>query len=196
MTTKLRRDAVRSRRAILDAARRLYRDDTEASFAEIAHEAEVGQATVYRHFTDQRALLVALAEEDMGALEERLAAAPVGPGSLEELLREMLGAQLRSQGLIAAIRAGEVEESQVERLTERVRGLMAPRLEEARAAGQVRPDLTPDDALIVLAMVDGAVAPLRDRDERERASARAFEIALDGLRARAGRRRAENSSHP
>jgi AcrR family transcriptional regulator len=185
VTTHLRRDAVRSRRAILDAARELYRDDTEASFAEIAHEAEVGQATVYRHFTDRRALLVALAQEDLGTLEEQLASEPIGPGSLVELLREMVAAQLRSQGLIAAIRTGEVEESQVERLTERVRTLMAPRLEAARAAGVVRPDLTADDALTVLAMVDGAVAPLRDRGERERTSARAFEIALDGLRMRA-----------
>lgn len=185
MTAQLRKDAVRSRRAILDAARKLFRDATEASFAEIAQEAGVGQATVYRHFADQRALLVALAEEDIGALDERLACEPIGPGSLEELLGEMVAAQLRSQGLIAAIRAGEVEESQVERLTARVRGLVAPRLEAARAAGLVRADLTADDALIVLAMVDGAAATLRDRGERERAAARAFEIALDGLRVRA-----------
>jgi AcrR family transcriptional regulator len=184
-TQNLRKDAIRSRRAILDAARELYRDDTEASFAEIAHEAGVGQATVYRHFTDRRALLMALADEDMSGLEERLGAVPIGPGSLEELLREMIAGQLRSQGLIAAIRAGEVDEAEVERLTERVRTLMAPRLRAARDAGLVRPDLTADDALIVLAMVDGAVAPLRDREERARASARAFEIALDGLRLRA-----------
>jgi AcrR family transcriptional regulator len=186
VTTNLRKDAVRSRRAILDAARELYRDDVEASFAEIAHEAGVGQATVYRHFTDRRALLAALADEDMGALEERIAAdEELGPNSLEELLREVVAAQLRSQGLIGAIRAGEVEESQVQGLTERVRDLFAPRLELARAAGIVRPDLTPDDMIVMLSMIDGAMAPLRDFEERERASARAFEIALDGLRLRA-----------
>src|SRR4051794_12017224 len=120
MTTSLRKDAVRSRRAILDAARELYRDDAEASFAEIANEAGVGQATVYRHFADRRALLAALAEEDMGALEERIAAnEEIGPESLEEVLREMLAAQLRSQGMIGAIRTGEVEESQVQGLTDR-----------------------------------------------------------------------------
>jgi len=70
-------------------------------------------------------------------------------------------------------------------LTERVRDLFAPRLELARAAGVVRPDLTPDDMVVVLSMIDGAMAPLRDFEERERASARAFEIALDGLRSRA-----------
>jgi AcrR family transcriptional regulator len=182
--SSLRKDALRSRRAILDAARDLYRDDAEASFGEIAERAGVGQATVYRHFADRRALLVALADEDMGALEERLTAEEIGPESLERLLREMVAAQLRSQGLISAIRAGEVEESDVRRLTERVRELFAPRLEAARAAGLVRLDLTPDDLTIVLAMVDGPIAPLRDRDERAAVAARAFEIAIDGLRLR------------
>lgn len=181
---RLRKDALRSRRAILDAARELYRDDAEASFGEIAQEAGVGQATVYRHFADRRALLVALADEDMGALEERLAAEEIGPDSLEKLLREMVAAQLRSQGLIAAIRTGEVEESQVRRLTERVRALFAPRLDAARTAGLVRPDLTPDDLTIVLAMVDGPIASIRDRAERAAVAERAFEIALDGLRKR------------
>jgi AcrR family transcriptional regulator len=185
VTTNLRKDAVRSRRTILDAARELYRDDAEASFAEIAHEAGVGQATVYRHFADRRAILAALAAEDMEALEERMAVEEeIGPRSLEEFLREMLAAQLRSQGLIGAIRSGEVEESQVQRLTDRVRDLLAPRLEAARVAGVVRPDLILDDLLMVLSMVDGALAPLRDFSEREAASARAFEIVLDGLRVR------------
>src|SRR4051794_33336606 len=129
MTTSLRKDAVRSRRAILDAARELYRDDAEASFAEIAGEAGGGEGAVYPHFADRRALLAALAEEDMCGLEERIAVdEEIGPHSLEEVLREILAAQLRSQGMIGAIRAGEVEESQVQGLTDRVRDLFAPRL--------------------------------------------------------------------
>jgi AcrR family transcriptional regulator len=184
MSTRLRKDALRSRRAILDAARELYRDDAEASFGEISQQAEVGQATVYRHFADRRALLLALADEDMGALEERLASEEIGPDSLEALLREIVAAQLRSQGLISAIRAGEVEESQVRLLTERVSDLFAPRLEAARAAGRVRPDLTADDLTIVLGMIDGPTAPLRDPGEREAVARKAFEIAIDGLRLR------------
>ena len=75
----MRKDAARSRRAILDAARRLYADDTTASFAEIAHGAGVGQATVYRHFDDRQALLAELAIEDMERLERRVDAEPLGP---------------------------------------------------------------------------------------------------------------------
>jgi AcrR family transcriptional regulator len=182
MSTILRKDAQRSRRAILAAARELYRDDLEASFTEIAHHAGVGQATIYRHFTDRRALLAELAEEDMDRLEERVASEPIGPGSLKALLRELLAEQLRAQAVIGAMRVGEVEESRVERLVERTRELFAPRLEAARAAGLVRADLSLDDVMIVLAMIDGALASRADRDGREEAATRAFEIAMDGIR--------------
>src|ERR1700742_377994 len=88
MPTQMRKDAARSRRAILDAARELYADDVTASFAEIAVRAGVGQATVYRHFDDRQALLAELAVEDMDRLAERGEGHAGGPGSLEVLLRE------------------------------------------------------------------------------------------------------------
>jgi AcrR family transcriptional regulator len=181
MPGTLRKDAARSRRAILDAARDLYRDDAQASFADIAHAAGVGQATVYRHFADRHALLAELADEDMDRLEERAAAEPIGPGSLEALLAEIVDSFTSSQGMIEAIRAGEVEETRVRRLTERTLELFGPRLEAARAAGRVREELTAADLLLVLAMVDGALTAATDRKEREETARRAFEIALDGL---------------
>jgi AcrR family transcriptional regulator len=181
MPGTLRKDAARSRRAILAAARDLYRDDAHASFAAIAHAAGVGQATVYRHFADRHALLAELADEDMDALEQRAAAEPIGPGSLELLLGEIVASFTSSQGMIEAIRAGEVEETRVRRLTERTLELFEPRLEAARKAGRVRADLSAADLLIVLAMVDGALGAAADRKEREAAARRAFEIALDGL---------------
>jgi AcrR family transcriptional regulator len=185
MPNQMRKDAARSRRAILDAARELYADDVTASFAEIAHRAGVGQATVYRHFDDRQALLAELAVEDMGRLEERVEAQPVDPDSLEALLRELVAEQVRSQGLIGAIRAGEVDEGRVRELTDRCRELFRPRLEAARAAGAVRDDLTIEDLMVVLSMFDGALAPASGRPERTEAGRRAFEIVTDGLRSKA-----------
>jgi AcrR family transcriptional regulator len=179
----MRKDAARSRRAILDAARELYHDDLEASFADIAYRAGVGQATVYRHFADRRTLLTELAEEELGRLEDRVDKDPIGPGSFETLLNEMVAGRLRSHALVGAIRAGEFEESRVYRITERTLALFAPRLEAAQAAGVVGADLTLEDVITVLAMIDGAFAPL-DRDERERAAPRVVKIALYGLRSR------------
>jgi AcrR family transcriptional regulator len=184
MPTHMRKDAARSRRAILDAARELYADDVTASFAEIAVRAGVGQATVYRHFTDRQALLAELAVEDMGRLEERVGTEPIGPGSLEALLRELLAEQVRSQGLIGAIRAGEVDQGRVRELADRCRELIRPRLEAARAAGTVRPDIGIEDLMVVLSMIDGALAPTRGRAERTETGRRAFEIVTEGLGSR------------
>jgi AcrR family transcriptional regulator len=185
MPNPMRKDAARSRRAILDAARELYADDVAASFAEIALRAGVGQATVYRHFDDRQALLAELAVEDMDRLEERIDADPIGPDSLASFIRELLAEQVRSQGLIGAIRAGELDEGRVRQLTDRCRELFRPRLEAAREAGAVRADLTIEDLMVVLSMIDGALAPASGRADRTEAGRRAFEIVTDGLRARA-----------
>jgi AcrR family transcriptional regulator len=182
MPTRMRKDAARSRRAILDAARELYADDVSASFAEIALGAGVGQATVYRHFDDRQALLAELAVEDMGRLEGEVEAEPIGPGSFESLLREMVAGQVRSQGLIGAIRAGEVDQGRVRELTDRCRELFRPRLEAARAAGVVRGEVTIDDVMLALSMIAGALESTGGRDARAEAGRRAFEIVLDGLR--------------
>jgi AcrR family transcriptional regulator len=179
--TAIRKDALRSRRAILDAAADLLRDRDSASFAEIAHAAGVGQATVYRHFADHRALLTELAEESMDRLEERFRAEPLSPDSFETLIRLMVSDELRLQGLMTAIRAGEVSEQQVERLGERARELLAEPLREAIAAGRVRDDVTVEDAILALAMIDGALAYCADKDRGRKEAERAVALALAGL---------------
>lgn len=184
MTTKtIRKDALRSRRSILDAARELLADGDDASFAEIAQAANVGQATVYRHFESRGALLAALAEEGMDRLEERIAATAVTAGSFEQLLRLITAEQVHDQTLIAAIRRGEVEESRVQRLTERALALFRAPLAAAQEAGLVRAELRLDEMMVVLAMIDGALAAAADHRERQRSARRALAVVLDGLRA-------------
>src|SRR4051812_23662664 len=65
-----RRDAARSRRAIIDAAGRLLgeRGGTVPLY-EVGRAARVGQATLYRHFPDRSALLAAVFEERLEELE-------------------------------------------------------------------------------------------------------------------------------
>jgi AcrR family transcriptional regulator len=182
--TTTRKDALRSRRAILDAAHELYSDGGDASFAEVAHAAGVGQATVYRHFEDRHDLFAALAEEEMDRLERDLSRRPVTAESFEELLRLILAEQVRDQTLIAAIRRGEAGEAGVEGLTERARALFRKPLAAAQEAGRLRAELDLDDVMTVLAMADGAFAAASDQDERERAAKRAYDLVLDGLRTR------------
>ena len=179
----IRKDALRSRRSILDAAHELFADGGEASFAEISRAAGVGQATVYRHFQSREDLFAALAEEGMSRIEEKVAAAPIDAESFEGLLRLMAAEQVRDQTLIAAIRRGELDQARVERLTDRARAVFREPLATAQAAGRVRDELDLDDVMTVLAMLDGALAAVDEHRERPAAAARALELLLDGMRA-------------
>jgi AcrR family transcriptional regulator len=178
----IRKDALRSRRAILDAAHQLFSDGGDASFADIAYAAGVGQATVYRHFENRQDLIAALAEEGMTRLEDKATATPLTAESFENLLRLTATEQVRDQTLIAAIRRGEVEESRVQRLTDRATALFREPLAAAQEAGLARRELDLDDVMAVLAMLDGALAAVDDQRERGKAASRALDLLLDGLR--------------
>ncbi len=177
----IRKDAQRSRRAILDAAHQLLANGGNASFADIAHQAGVGQATVYRHFENRQDLIAALAEEAMTRLEAKAAEAPVEPDSFERLLRLMAAEQVCDQTLIAAIRRGEVEEARVRRLSDRARSLFHEPLLAAQQDGRVRDEVDLDDVMAVLAMLDGALAAVGDQDERVEAADRALDVLFNGL---------------
>lgn len=181
--TTIRKDALRSRRAILDAAHELLSHGGDASFADIAYAAGVGQATVYRHFENRQDLFAALAEEGMARLEERVEATPVDAASFERLLRLMAAEQVRDPTLIAAIRRGEVGEARVQRLADRARALFREPLAAAQEAGLVRGEVDLDDVTSILAMLDGALVAVGDQGERSQAATRALDLLFDGLRA-------------
>jgi AcrR family transcriptional regulator len=178
----IRKDALRSRHAILDAARELFAADREASFTEIAHAAGVGQATVYRHFEDRQDLLEALGWESIGKLEKQVAEEPVSADSFERLLRLATAELVSGQALAAAIRRGQAGEDPAGGIAERVRALFREPLAAAQEAGLLRRELDLDDVMAVLTMLDGALAAASDRRRRQRAAARALELVLDGLR--------------
>lgn len=92
-----RADAARNRRLILDAAGRLFaREGVQSvSLGQVAREAGVGRATLFRRFEDRAALLHALLDEHERALQEELVrgAPPLGPGAqAAERLDSFVGA--------------------------------------------------------------------------------------------------------
>lgn len=180
--TPTRKDAQRSRRAILAAARELFAAGEDASFAEIAHAAGVGQATVYRHFEDRQELLLAVAEQTLGEIESELDAEQAAePPPLEDLLSRVVAEQVRGRGLGAAIRSGEIGEERVRLLAGSVLELFRPSFEAARESGRLRADLELADVELLLAMVDGAIASLADPVERRAVAERAVSLGLRGM---------------
>src|SRR3954451_12367147 len=83
---RLRSDARRNRRTVLDAAVALLAERPQATMQEIADASGLGRTTVYRHFPRRQDLIDALFSDvlrDAGrTIEEALRA----PGTVRELL--------------------------------------------------------------------------------------------------------------
>lgn len=174
--TTLRSDAARSRARILDAARR--RPITELRLNEVAHAADVGVATVYRHFPSVPALIEALSLEALEGLVDMARAAAAEPDPAEafaQLVRRTATQQLDHQGLQTVLLSNEVS-TEALRLREELFGLAESALLNAIAAGAVRPAITIDQVQRLVCGVEHAVR-LGDGHDRDLL----LDVVLSGL---------------
>ncbi|WP_030155402.1 TetR/AcrR family transcriptional regulator [Glycomyces sp. NRRL B-16210] len=162
----LRSDAARSRARILDAARR--QPITELRLNDLAREAGVGVATVYRHFPTVTALVEALTIEALEQLvdEARTAAADPDPAlAFTRLVRSTATRQLEHQGLQTVLLSDEVS-SAARGLRDELFDLAQTVLTNAITAGAVRPDLSLDQVQRLVCGVEHAVR-LGDGSDRD-----------------------------
>src|SRR5438270_13776614 len=82
-TTERLAQKLRTRAALLDAARSLVADGIEPTIAEVADAAQVSRATAYRYFPTQEALLVEVPLDEAAPTVESLFA-PGAPGDAED----------------------------------------------------------------------------------------------------------------
>jgi TetR/AcrR family transcriptional regulator, mexCD-oprJ operon repressor len=106
-STAHRADFRRNEQRIFDAAARVLADDPTAGMAEIADRAELGRATLYRHFASREALIEGVrrvADDAAGVIVERHTA-PGAAGSpverLQAILAELLDVGDRYRFLLA-----------------------------------------------------------------------------------------------
>jgi TetR/AcrR family transcriptional regulator, mexCD-oprJ operon repressor len=90
----LRSDAERNRERVLDHATRLLAHDRGAGLAEIAHEAGLGRATLYRHFASREDLLAAIHERACEESEAAIAASRIAEGTATAALERLVAALL------------------------------------------------------------------------------------------------------
>jgi AcrR family transcriptional regulator len=176
-----RKDAQRNRDAILAAARELFADCADVPMYEVARQAGVGQATLYRNFPDRRNLAAAIMIEHMETTE-RLAAEHAGdPDAFFVLLRNVVETMARFHPLGELAREDACLGSELDRRRRRLAELMNEPLRAAKAAGTLRRDLTVDDVFLVLSMVKGAVERADGPAARAAAATRSLALVLDGL---------------
>ena len=95
-----RRDARRNRARIIAAAAEVFREDgAGAPLNLVAQRADVGRGTLYRHFADRGALIAAVLEMRMGALEQYAATYP-GDDLVEHLAIAMFDGVISVQSQV------------------------------------------------------------------------------------------------
>ena len=158
-----RADAVRNRASILEAAKQLVAEQgADVAMGEIARVAGVAVGTLYRHFPNKADLLAAVVNEYVEALADDAQGVweRVDAGR-SDVDHELLGFLERALEMIARSHAAktvaralgaEVEYSEPEtRATEALGRL----IEEGRASGRLRSDLTVSDLYILMVFYPG-----------------------------------------
>lgn len=152
----LRKDAVRNRQALVDAARTVFAHrGLDATLDDVAREAGVGVGTAYRHFANKRELAAAIMEESIDevvAAAERALRADDPWKGLVDVLESALVLQTGDRGLREVLMSAKDAEL-AERLQARVTEPFARVLERAKAAGAVRSDVMPADFGLVISML-------------------------------------------
>ncbi|MCX2946859.1 TetR/AcrR family transcriptional regulator [Lentzea sp. NEAU-D7] len=176
----LRADAQRSRERIVQAAETAFRQHgVDASLEAIAKDAGVGSATLHRHFRSRRELVEAVFEGSTNAVAAeaaRLAAEqPPGP-ALFHWLQAVLRYTLTNRGLATTLVPLPDENHEGSCGHDALGAAAEPLLAAAKAAGQVRADVTAAD---VLALVN-AISLLADRDPGADAE-RLLGLAITGI---------------
>jgi AcrR family transcriptional regulator len=177
----LRKDSARTRQTILTASEDLLAADAGASFAEISIAAGVSQATVYRHFADRPSLLIALMERSLEEIETELGTWQIGPDTFEALLELASKHQARYQGVLFAVRRGEVDGPKLAELEARTQEMFRRPFALAQEAGRLRAEIEIDDVIRLLAMVDGAISAYQDPASRTRAAEKALGVVINGV---------------
>ncbi len=127
----------------------------------VVRRAGVGRGTLYRHFNGRIDLAAAVYERHISEHETYAVEHQDEPDLLFRLLDRMAEVQARTRGVILVLAREPEGEAQIERLVSRLRVVFEATLERARDAGLVSPDVTVDDLLLVLAMVEGALVGAR-----------------------------------
>lgn len=177
-----RADAVRNRERVLEAAKAVFSaGGPEASLEAVARRAGVGIGTLYRHFPTREALFEAVYRrevEQLGELAEQLKSEAAPVDALRRWLRSNVEFVATKKGMSAALAlavhgSSELYAYTFDRLTKAVGAL----LDRAIAAGEIRPDIGPEDLLRTLV----GMCYMHDQPGWQATVQRLVDVFVDGL---------------
>jgi AcrR family transcriptional regulator len=180
----LRADAQRNLEAILEAAATAFAEDgLDACVADIAARADVGQATIFRRFETKDDLIAAVVERKLVKLRE---AAEQAAGrkhawdGLREFMATAVEAHISDRGLFEAVHERLMADPRMIEMKAALLATVTALVERAKADGDLRRDVAPQDFPMLIAAAAQAGAIAKDADPE--VWRRYLQIMLDGLR--------------
>jgi AcrR family transcriptional regulator len=178
---RTRKDALRNRDRVLDAATELVRSEGEkVPMAKIAERAGVGVGTVYRHFATREELLGALVHRSFGISVENARVAAAHPGSALDGIRVFFLATLRDrERFVLPLHGGPPVFTPATRERQAdVRVALGALIDRGKRAGELRSDLTPEDLVVATSLLSRPLPGIGDWDAFGR---RQIDLMINGL---------------
>lgn len=181
----LRRDAERNRQLILTTAWTLIGErGLGVTHHDIAAAAGVGVGTIYRRFPTQQALVAALFEVHVDAVVALSRAARDAEDAwdgLQRFIEQTLEAQAQNRGLSELLQGATKDSTLTRRARARITANVGALVARAQADGQLPPDVTPGDLVLIEIMAAGVMSAARPfAPDLWR---RALALGLEGLQA-------------
>lgn len=154
LTRTTRSDARDNRARILDAARAVFGEKgLDTPMREVARQAEVGSATLYRHFPTKRTLIVEAFAEQRRACHAAVRDALTDPDpwhGFRTLVERICELHAHSRGFADAFMTTFPEAMDFAADRERTVRAVAELSRRAQETGRLRPDFVVDDLILML----------------------------------------------
>ena len=181
---KLRADAQGNRDRILEAARALFSErGLEASMREVARNAEVGPATLYRRFPTKQALIDGVFADELRACRQIVLDGCADPDpwrGLAGVIEQLTVLNVQNKGFIDAFMWANPDAPLFAQHRASLLREVQTLAGRAKRAGRLRQDFVLDDFVLILQAGRGLSAT-RPAD-RARAARRFAALAVDSLR--------------
>ncbi|WP_405137783.1 TetR/AcrR family transcriptional regulator [Nocardia sp. NBC_01388] len=154
--------AAENRAALLAAAKAIFSErGLDVPLSLIARTAGVGQGSLYRHFPNREAIILAVFEENIGQLEALVADAD---STLDELLSEIVDQMTTASAFFEPLQLVDSADPRLVGVIERMFALLSDKLDDESRRGSIRADATAQEIFLAIGMLGAFLNKTPERD--------------------------------
>lgn len=151
----MRRDALRNRQRLLEAADAMFREHgVDVGVGEIAAAAGVGRGTLFRNFASKDELIAAVLAERIGEVlatgREMLENDPDDAGVAFAFVEELVARQDENRALLQTLTEETFTMPDLQRTQAAMLELLEALLDRGKAVGAIRPEATASDLMMLI----------------------------------------------